>query len=274
MMKYLLYLLVPLLLLSGWLYLIQPRMIFFPYRDLLATPVDWGMQYEDVQLQSEDGIALHGWYLPSTGSNRVLLFFHGNAGNISHRGESLAIFHRLGLNVLIIDYRGYGRSEGHPDEPGLYRDADTAWRYLRDTKGFSARQIIIFGRSLGGAVAARLTAQLEPASQPGGLILESTLSSARDMARELFPLLSWITPLRFNFDTFESLKSIHCPLLVLHSPEDEIMPFEQGQKIFHAAKPPKTFHTMRGDHNSGFLLSQPEYEQALAGFINKLATDP
>lgn len=259
----LVYLLIALLVIAIWLYWLQPGMIFYPYRTLQATPADWGFAYEDVALRTEDGVNLHGWYLPSEGAQRVLLFLHGNAGNISHRGESLAIFHRLGLNVLIIDYRGYGQSGGRPTEAGLYQDAWAAWRYLTEERGFDAQDIILFGRSLGGAVAAQLAAE----AGPGGLILESTFSSARDFARQVLPLLSRLTVLRFEFNTAAALARVHCPLLVLHSPEDDIMPYELGRKLFAAANEPKQFWQLRGDHNGGFLLSQPGYEQTLAAFL-------
>jgi len=263
MINGLIYLLVALALWNGWLYLMQPRMIFFPMRDLQASPVDWGLAYEEVELLTSDGLRLHGWYLPQPGASKVLLFFHGNAGNISHRRDSLAIFRRLGLNVLIIDYRGYGRSEGSPDEAGLYRDAEAAWRYLTETRGFAGDDVLLFGRSLGGAVAARLASQV-PA---GGLILESTFSSARDFARLAFPLMSRLLIMRYRFDTATALKSVSCPVLVLHSPTDEIMPFALGQAVYQAANPPKAFFELRGDHNGGFLLSRPEYQQTLADFV-------
>ena len=115
--------------LNGWMYLQQAAMTFYPERALGATPASWGLAYEDVFLSAQDGVRLHGWYIPRQGSKRVLLFMHGNAGNISHRGESIAVFHRLGLNVLIFDYRGYGKSHGSPSERGLYQDAAAAWHY-------------------------------------------------------------------------------------------------------------------------------------------------
>ena len=225
--------------------------------------MNWGLQYEDVALQTSGGTRLHGWYIPHSNSDRVLLFFHGNAGNISHRGESIAIFHRLGLNVFIIDYRGYGQSEGNPSETGLYDDARTAWQYLTGTKGFDKKDIIIFGRSLGGAVATNLAAEV----QPGALIAESVFSSAKDMAAAAFPVISYIVPLRFQFNSEERIQQVTSPLLVLHSPEDEIIPYRLGEKVFQAANEPKTFVKMQGDHNSGFLISQPDYEQALEKFL-------
>ncbi|MEA2079320.1 MAG: alpha/beta hydrolase, partial [Pseudomonadota bacterium] len=206
-----------LLVLNGWMYLQQAAMTFYPDRLLSATPANWGLEYEDVFLTAEDGVQLHGWYIPRQGSDRVLLFLHGNGGNISHRGESVAVFHRLGLNVLIFDYRGYGQSQGEPSEHGLYQDAAAAWHYLTETRDFASEDIILFGRSLGGAVAAKLASEV----QAGGLILESTFSSAPDVARSLFPFLSRLVVLRYAFDTAEYLKGVACPLLVLHSPEDD-----------------------------------------------------
>ncbi|MEN8763867.1 MAG: alpha/beta hydrolase [Thiogranum sp.] len=252
-----------LLFLNGWMYLQQAAMIFFPERLLSATPASWGLAYEDVVLRTEDGVELHGWYIPQRGSSRVLLFMHGNAGNISHRGESVAIFHRLGLNVLIFDYRGYGQSQGEPSEQGLYQDAAAAWNYLTETRNFASDDIILFGRSLGGAVAARLASEV----RAGSVILESTFSSASDVAGSLFPILSRLVVLRYGFDTVAYLKAVACPLLVLHSPEDDIIPFYLGEKVYQAAAQPKVFVKIQGDHNSGFLQSQPFYEQELGRFI-------
>ncbi|MGE5154521.1 MAG: alpha/beta hydrolase [Bdellovibrio bacteriovorus] len=242
----------------------QPAMVFLPSRDLAATPADWGMDYEDVWLRTEDGVRLHGWYLPHPGARRVLLFFHGNAGNISHRQASLEIFNRLGLGVLILDYRGYGRSEGRPSEQGLYRDARAAWDHLVEGLGVAPGDIVLFGRSLGGAVAAELASRV----RPGALILESTFSSARDLVREIYPILSRLIVRRFDFDTVARLAGVRCPVLVLHSPQDEIIPVELGRRVYEAAGEPKSFHGLRGDHNGGFLLSQPGYERALAAFLS------
>jgi len=264
MMNNILLLLLGLALLNGCMYLRQPSMIFFPYPTLDQTPVEWGVAYEDVFLDTEDGVRLHGWYIPHHGSKQTLLFFHGNAGNISHRGASVEIFHRLGLNVLIFDYRGYGKSQGKPDENGLYRDARAAWRYLTTERGIDQKDIILFGRSLGGAVAAELATEI----QPGGLILESTFSSARDVANAVFPVLSRLIFLRYDFNTAIHIRRVACPVLVLHSPDDEIIPFRLGEKIFQAANEPKFFVKMKGDHNSGVIMSQPDYERALGAFAS------
>ncbi|VAW98258.1 hypothetical protein MNBD_GAMMA20-1485 [hydrothermal vent metagenome] len=253
-----------LLLLSSLLYLQQPSMIFFPYRDFASTPTEWGLAYDDVSFKAGDGTGLHGWYIPRQKSDQVLLFFHGNAGNISHRGESVAIFHRLGLNVFIFDYRGYGHSQGKPSEEGLYADARAAWQYLTVTRGIDEADITLFGRSLGTAVASKLASEV----QPRALILESAFSSARDVAKSVFPMLSYVTILRFKFDTADYVRSVTSPLLVVHSPDDEIIPFELGEKVYQAANQPKQFLAIEGDHNTGFLRSQPAYERALGEFIS------
>lgn len=257
------------LLFGGWLFYQQPAMIFFPSKDLIVTPTDWDLQYEDVILDTEDGVRLHGWFIPHQGASRTVLFFHGNAGNMSHRRESVEIFHRLGLNVFIFDYRGYGNSEGKPSEHGLYFDAMAAWQYLAQEKGFPRQQIILFGRSLGGVVACNLAAEV----QPGALILESTFSSAKDMANTIFPIMSRIMPIRFEFNTEDYIKRVTSPLLVVHSTEDDIIPFWQGEKVYQAASQPKSFVRIQGDHNSGFFTSQPVYEQALGEFLSKNVSD-
>jgi len=266
MTSYVIIIVIGLLLLNVWMHFQQPRMIFYPIRELYQTPADWGLDYEDVTFNTADNVQLHGWYIPQQPSEQVLLFFHGNAGNISHRRDSIELFHRLGLNVFIIDYRGFGKSKGTPDEQGLYQDATAAWRFLTEEKGFAHNQVLIFGRSLGGAVAARLASGV----QARGLILESTFSSARDFARIAFPVLSRLVITRYDFNSAENIQRVNYPVLVLHSPDDEIMPFHLGEQVFQAAHEPKHFVRMQGGHNNGFLQSQPEYEQELERWLQEI----
>lgn len=254
------------LLLNLAMFFFQEHMIFFPHRSMMETPADWGMDYQDVLLQTTDDVQLHGWYIPSPNAKRTLLFFHGNAGNISHRGDSIRIFHRLGLNVFIPDYRGYGKSQGRPSESGLYHDAHASWQYLLSEKGLQAQDIIVFGRSLGGAVAIKLAGDV----RPRGLILESVFSSISDMADSVLPGLSRLLFKRFQFDNQAMIQLVHSPVLFLHSPNDDIIPFVQGKKVFQAAHEPKHFVQLQGDHNSGFLQSQPDYERQLASFLRSL----
>lgn len=264
--NYAIIIILSLLALNVLMYFQQPLMIFYPMRDVHQVPSDWGMNYDEITFTTSDGLQLNGWYVPRHDSKQVLLFFHGNAGNISHRRDSIEIFHRLGLNVFIIDYRGYGKSQGKPDEQGLHLDAKAAWRFLIEEKGFSANNIIIFGRSLGGAVAARLAAEV-PAR---GLMLESTFTSAKDFAKSVFTILSRLVYLRYEFDVAENIQRVNYPVLVLHSPDDEIMPYKLGEKVYQAANQPKRFVQMKGDHNYGFILSQPGYSEAIRDWLASL----
>lgn len=269
MVKIIAVVLLPFIAFVGFMYMKQPEMVFFPLKELRDAPGNWGLDYEDVTFSTLDKSAdLKGWFIPNNGASKTLLFFHGNAGNISHRGESIKIFHNAGVNVLIIDYRGYGLSTGTPNEQGIYDDARSAWHYLTTTRGIPEKDIIIFGRSLGGVVATQLASEVSAA----GLIIESVFSSAKDVARKLMPYLSYLVYLRYAFDAEQTIKKVRMPVLILHSPADDIIPFRMGKKVYDAASEPKTFYEMRGDHNAGFLESQPEYQKELEKFIASLNT--
>ena len=251
-------------------FLTQARMIFLPNlpgRALTNTPKDLDLAYEDVQIETTDRVALHGWFVPGAGE-RVLLFFHGNAGNISHRLASIQQFHELGLSVFIIDYRGYGQSEGRITERGTYRDADAAWHYLTDSRGLNPRQIVVFGRSLGGPIAAWLATQ----QQPGALIVESAFSSVLDIGRELYPFLPirWLS--RFRYPTRDYVGQTSCPVLVVHSREDEIIPFHHGERIFAAAPQTKQLLEIHGPHNGAHLGLAGPYVEGLRVFLARTNT--
>jgi hypothetical protein len=243
---------------AGMLYLPD-----LPSRELTASPKDIGIPYEDVELRTEDGLRLHGWYIPAARPRGALLFFHGNAGNISHRLDSIRIFHNLGLSVLIFDYRGYGRSEGKPSEEGTYRDALAAWKHLTEGHGIAPSRIVLFGRSMGAAVAAWLAAR----TQPGALIVESAFTSVPDMAAEIYWWLPARRLSRFEYATRDYVMRISAPVLVVHSPEDEIIPFRHGEAIFAAAREPKQLLRLRGGHNEGFLVSGEQYVNGLDAFL-------
>lgn len=251
------------------LFLFQERLIFYPNlpsRSITATPSDVGLQYEPVQILAADGVRLGGWFLPASSDARgALLFFHGNAGNISHRLDSLKIFIGLGLDVLIFDYRGYGRSEGAVSEQGTYLDAAAAWRHLTNERGIDAQNIVLFGRSLGAAVAAHLAAR----QNPGALILESGFTSVPDLAAQLYRIypVRWLS--RFHYGTKDALPHVKCPVLVVHSHDDEIIPFGHGQALFAAARDPKAFLQLRGGHNDGFLVSGRHYIDGLNDFLTR-----
>jgi fermentation-respiration switch protein FrsA (DUF1100 family) len=200
-------------------------------------------------------------------SSQVLLFFHGNAGNISHRLESIRQFLDLGLSVLIIDYRGFGQSGGNTTEKGIYRDADAAWRYLTEDRGIAAGDIVLFGRSLGASVASRLAAQ----QQASALIVESSFTSVPDVAQELYPWLParWLS--RFSHATRDYIRDVRCPVLVIHSRDDEIIPFHHGEAIFAAANEPRTFLKLRGTHNDAFLRDERVYIEGVRTFMTGLS---
>ena len=237
-----------------------------PGRALVMTPTDVGIDYQDVSIETTDGVTLHGWFITGR-SPRVLLFFHGNAGNISHRLDSIAQFQDLGLSVLIIDYRGYGQSEGRTTEKGIYRDADAAWRYLIESRGVVASDIVIFGRSLGASVASRLAIQ----HQPLALILESSFTSVPDIAQNLYPWLPvrWLS--RLSHATRDYVRDVHCPVLVVHSRDDEIIPFHHGETIFASANEPRTLLAIRGTHNDAFLRDERAYIEGLRAFLSELS---
>jgi len=250
-------------LLSLAFFVFQPRLVYFPVKALAATPAAVGLAYEDVLLDTGNGTAVHGWYLPGREDARTLLFLHGNAGNISHRLDSLRVFNGLGLNVLIIDYSGFGQSGGTPGEQQTYKDARLAWQYLTDTRAVAPERIVIFGRSLGGGVATWLATQVTP----GGLILESTFTSVPALARKYYPIfpVRWLA--RIRYDNASRLPRVRSPVLIAHSRDDELVPFAHGRELFRLAREPKSFLEMRGSHNAGPTLSGQSYRAGLARFI-------
>jgi len=247
------------------LYIFQSHYVYYPERILSADPSRIGLQFENVYFETADGVKLSGWFVPSDSTRGVILFCHGNAGNISHRLESIQIFHRLGLDVFIFDYRGYGKSEGKPTEQGTYKDAEAAWRHLIEERQLAPSEIIMFGRSLGGAVAPWLAQRYTPRA----LILESTFTSLRDVAATLYRYLPVRLLLRFEYNTAEYLSRVNCPVLIVHSRDDEIMPFSHGWQLFEVAREPKEFLEITGTHNEGFITSGKHYEEGLDAFISE-----
>ena len=249
------------------IYIFQSRLVFYPGtgREIIATPSQVGLPYEDIYLTTSDGISLHGWYIPATQPRGTVLFLHGNAGNISHRLDSVRMFHRLGYSTLIFDYRGYGNSGGAPTEQGTYRDAEAAWRYLTEQLQTPSCRIVLFGESLGGAVAAWLAARQKPAA----LVIASGFTSVPDLGQQLYPYfpVRWLA--RIRYDTRKNLRSIAAPVLIAHSPEDEIIPFEHGRALFAAANPPKQFLELAGGHNDGFIFMRESWVRVLGDFLGE-----
>jgi fermentation-respiration switch protein FrsA (DUF1100 family) len=259
--------------LAAYVFLMQPRLIYYPDlpgRDIEVAPDAIGLEYEDVRLRTVDGEVLHGWFVPHRVPVATLLFCHGNAGNISHRLDSIRLFHELGLNVLIFDYRGYGQSTGRPTEQGTYRDVDAAWNYLVGERGIEPGAIILFGRSLGAAVIADLATRTRPAA----VILESAFTSVPDLAARIYPWLPvrWLA--RYRYNNAGKIRAIAAPVLVIHSREDEIIPFSHAEQLFELANEPRQMLELSGGHNDAFYVSRELYRPAVEAFVRgSLASD-
>jgi fermentation-respiration switch protein FrsA (DUF1100 family) len=243
------------------------RLIFAPDSVLVGTPKTLGLDYEDVEFSTADGVRLHGWYVPGT-RPEILLWFHGNAGNISHRLDNLRLLHdHVGVTVFLFDYRGFGRSEGQPSERGLYDDARAALQYLVMKHGVSCGDLIYFGRSLGSGVAVELATE----ASPRGLILETPFTSIRAMARTLFGPLAVVAP--SSFDNVSKIPRLMVPKLFIHGDSDSLVPYTQGRELFDAASPPKAFYTIRGaDHNDTYVVGGSTYFRRFREFIEGLST--
>ena len=249
------------------LFLMQSKLVYFPSKEIVCTPTDIRLQYEDITMKTSDGLNLNAWFIPANSPTGTVLFCHGNGGNISYSLDVVETLNKFNLNVLLFDYRGYGKSEGIPTENGTYTDADTAYRWLLKDKNIPESSIIVMGRSLGAAIAANLANKHNPRI----LILESGFSSTADVAAKQYPIFPVRLLCRYKYKTADSVKDIKCPLLVVHSPDDEIVPYSNGIKIFSSAKEPKEFLEIRGSHNEGYSDSGDTYTNGLKDFIGKYA---
>ena len=252
------------------LFFMQPKFVFRPIRDVCYTPGELGLDYEDVPFSAADGVKLHGWYVPAEDAHFPVLFCHGNGGNVAHRLDALDIFNRMGLNCFVFDYRGYGKSEGKPGEQGTYADARAACDWLQSHKKVPPDRIIILGKSLGASIAAHLAAE-RPAR---GLVLESGFTSYVDMGRRYYPYMPVRWFARFRYDTIGHIRRVKCPVLVLHSRDDTVVPFEFGRQLYEAAGEPKQFVELTGGHNDAFLVCAELYENAWCKWLAFLESGP
>lgn len=244
---------------------LQWRLFYYPRRQLKHTPADLGLAYTNLWLTGAHGNRLHAWYVPSSlpQARAVVLFLHGNGGNMSAQMDAVQAYHDLGCTALYLDYRGYGQSEGMPDELGLYADADTAWHNLV-AQGTPPEQIIIVGRSLGGGVASWLAVQ----HPPRALILEATFVSLPAVVAERFLFPPAYLVVNHTYPTLQRLAQIHAPVLVVHSRTDQLIPYRHGKRLYAAARAPKQLVTLpRGDHYSAFQVCNAEYRAGLAAFL-------
>jgi fermentation-respiration switch protein FrsA (DUF1100 family) len=237
--------------------------LYIPDRIVGAHPGTYGLPYENLRLRTSDGPLIHAWYVENQPASPVILVSHGNAGNISTRLDKLLLLRKAGASVLLYDYRGYGASQGRPTEAGTYRDGEAAYRWLVEEKKVPPERIFLYGESLGCAVAIELALKLKSA----GLIVDSGFTSTMDMGRLIFPFLPISLMVRFRYDNLSKIHRVSCPVLVMHSPQDEIIPYEMGQRLFEAAPKPKTFLKLEGSHNEAFMTGAKQYAQALRLFL-------
>jgi len=248
------------------LYLMQSVFLYSPTREITYTPGDLGLDFESVVFKTSDGLRLTGWYVPAENSKLTILFCHGNGGNMMHCLDSINIFSNLGLNCFIFDYRGYGNSEGKPTEEGTYLDTAAAYKWLTEEKKVSPDDIVVFGRSLGGTIAAQLASKAEVLA----LIIESSFTSYVDIGRKFYPYMPVRWFASFSYRTIDYIKEVHCPVMIIHSRNDEIVPFEFGLELYEAANEPKELIEIFGSHNDGFLVSSEIYKSAWVKWLKFL----
>jgi fermentation-respiration switch protein FrsA (DUF1100 family) len=254
----------------------ESRLLYAPgsSRTLTSAPPALGLAPERVEIPSGDGVTLAAWVIrapPTDTAGRWLLICHGNAGNLSDAGrpEHYAGLRALGLNLLAFDYRGYGESGGSPSEAGLYRDAEAAYEYLRDTLGVPPGRIVLFGHSLGSAVAVELATRVPAA----GIVLDGALISVIARAQEVYPYVPvrWVA--RSRFASIEKIGRVEIPKLFLHARRDEVVPIAHGRRLYDAAPPPKTFVALAGGHGDAFEADSAVYFGAIARFLETLHQD-
>lgn len=248
------------------LYIMQPTFLYSPVREVPYTPDELGLDFEHVLFKTADDLQLAGWYIPTENSELTVLFCHGNGGNMMHRLDSINFLYNLGLNCFIFDYRGYGSSEGKPSEEGTYLDARAAYKWLTEEKKTSPDNIIVFGRSLGGSIAAQLTSK----TQAKALIIESAFTSYVDIGRKFYPYMPVRWFASFGYRTTDYVKEVKSPVMIIHSRNDEVVPFEFGLELYEAANEPKEFVEMFGSHNDGFLVSGEIYKKAWTKWLKLL----
>ena len=237
----------------------EPKLIYYPDRTPFVTPAG----VTDLNLTASDGVPIHGWYIPTPGARVTVLLLHGNAGNVSHRLAKIVILRAAGAEVAIIDYRGYGRSGGSPNEAGTYRDARAAYDYLTTTLNREPRNIVVYGESLGTAVAVELATRVPV----GGVVLEEAFTSVPEAWRKFAPMLPVAWLIRNRYDSIHKMGRLSAPLLIFHSRHDELFPYQYAERLLAAAPGPKRLVELHGGHNDAFWQSQELYRQTLRQFF-------
>ncbi|MEM7305517.1 MAG: alpha/beta hydrolase [Planctomycetota bacterium] len=246
-------------------YVLQSRLVYFPGPPPGTTPGAMGLHYREVPLTTSDGVAVHAWFLPAEYPVGAVLFSHGNAGNMAGRLHAARAFLEQGFSVLLYDYRGYGNSAGNPSEEGTYLDAEAAYDWLIAEEGYAPDDVVLYGESLGGAVSIELARRRSVA----GVFVEGTFSSLPDVGARFYPWLPVRKLSKFRYESAAKVGALGVPLLVAHSPDDDVVPFEFGRALYDAAGEPKRMIETAGGHNDGGYLQRAEWRQAVAEFLQE-----
>ncbi len=264
-------------LLAGGVYLLmrdyEQEFVYAPTSFVKKTPRDTGMPFDSIALASDDGVTIQGWFIPAqspeqppatNSAPRTLLFFHGRAGNMSDSLEKIHLFHDMGLDVFAIDYHGYGASSGAPTESALTGDALTACFYLVDKRNVKLERLYIFGEDLGAAVAIDLATRVAPA----GLITEGANASILEKIEDDWPLIPWQYLLLNQFDSIKKISDVRVPVLMIHSSDDELVPFNDSRRLYALAHEPKELVEIHGSHRDAFVKSFDAYYDKIDQFVH------
>ncbi|MCK5306028.1 MAG: alpha/beta hydrolase [Candidatus Omnitrophica bacterium] len=242
---------------------LEQKSLYYPAVEVSETPAEVGIGYEELSFKTSDGEILNGWYVPAKDAETTVLYCHGNAGNICHRLHKVKFFNEMGVNFFIFDYRGYGKSSGRPGEKGLYNDAIAAFDYLMSRKDVDKSKIVMYGKSLGGPIAAEVCLRRKVSA----LILESSFASVVIRAQQIYPFLPMKFLISQKYDALDKIKNIDIPKLIVHGRNDEVIAFNHGQILFDAAGEPKQFLPFEGGHNDEVYVTSDEYRKKLEEFF-------
>lgn len=242
---------------------LEQKSLYHPYKEIPETPMNLGIEFEDVNFKTDDGKLLNGWFVPTKDAKVTVLYCHGNAGNIYHRLHKVRFFHEMGVNFFIFDYRGYGKSTANPSEKGLYKDAQAAYDYIVSRSEVDKNKIVVYGKSLGGPVAADLCLL----RNTNALILEGSFASVVLRAQQLYPFLPMKLLITQKYDTMAKVKNMKIPKLIAHGRQDEVISFRHGEILFKVAAEPKRFLPFNGGHNDDVFVTSDAYKEELKKFL-------